>query len=68
MKINILTIFPDFFHSIIDCSMLKKAQERGAVEIQIVNIRDYAFDKHHLTDEPPFGGGAGMVMNIEPID
>ncbi len=68
MKINILTIFPDFFHSIIDCSMLKKAQERGAVEIQIVNIRDYAFDKHHLTDEPPFGGGAGMVMKIEPID
>lgn len=48
--------------------MLKKAQERVDLEIKIINIRDFAQDKHHLTDEPPYGGGAGMVMKIEPIN
>lgn len=48
--------------------MLKKAQERVDLEIKIINIRDFANDKHSLTDEPPYGGGAGMVMKIEPID
>lgn len=68
MKINILTIFPDFFSSMLSSSMIKIAQAKGLVEINLVDIRDYTQDKHHLTDEPPFGGGAGMVMKIEPID
>jgi len=68
MQINILTLFPDFFKSPFESSMLKKAQERVDLEIKIINLRDFAQDKHHLTDEPPYGGGAGMVMKIEPID
>lgn len=68
MKLNILTLFSDFFDSPLKSSMLKKAQERVDLEIKIINIRDFANDKHSLTDEPPYGGGAGMVMKIEPID
>lgn len=48
--------------------MLKRAQTAGAVEYSVVNIRDYATDKHHVTDDRPFGGGPGMVMMVEPID
>ncbi|MFV0336719.1 MAG: tRNA (guanosine(37)-N1)-methyltransferase TrmD, partial [Chthoniobacterales bacterium] len=48
-------------------SMMKRAQEQGAVEIKVHNIRDWAQDKHCITDEPPYGGGPGMVLKIEPI-
>lgn len=68
MTITIFTLFPDFFSSQIATSMLQKAQEKGLVTIDIVNIRDYTTDKHKITDDRPFGGGAGMVMKIEPID
>ncbi len=68
MKITILTLFPDYFKSILESSMIKRAQEKGIVEFKTVNIRDFAQDKHRLTDDRPFGGGPGMVMLVEPID
>ncbi len=68
MKINILTLFPDFFHSALKSSILNRAQEKGQVSIELINIRDYAHGKHQVTDLPPYGGGAGMVMKVEPID
>lgn len=68
MKINILTLFPDFFSSPLNSSILARAKEKGLVEYNLINIRDCAFDKHQITDERPFGGGAGMVMKVEPID
>lgn len=68
MQINILTLFPDFFKSCLDSSILGRAQKAGLVKFKIINIRDFALDKHHITDERPFGGGPGMVMKVEPID
>lgn len=68
MKITILTLFPEYFESILSTSMIAKAQEKGLVEFNVINIRNFAQDKHKLTDDRPFGGGAGMVMKVEPID
>lgn len=68
MKINILTLFPDFFQSVFNYSMFKIALEKNKIKLNIINIRDFASDKHHITDDKPFGGGAGMLMKIEPID
>jgi tRNA (guanine37-N1)-methyltransferase len=67
MKIDILTIFPDIFTSPLKHSIIKRAQEIGALNIEIHNIRDYTTDKAKTTDDYPYGGGAGMVMKIEPI-
>ena len=67
MNIDILTLFPDMFQSILQGSMLGKALERELLNIQIHNIRDYTTDKHNKTDDSPYGGGAGMVMYAEPI-
>ncbi|GBD25996.1 tRNA (guanine-N(1)-)-methyltransferase [bacterium HR30] len=67
MRLIILTLFPEFFTSPLSSSMLKKGQERGAVSFEIVNIRDFATDKHRVTDDTPYGGGEGMVMKPEPI-
>lgn len=68
MKLNILTIFPDYFSSPLASSIIKRALGAGAVEIKIVDIREFTTDKHRLTDDRPFGGGPGMVMKVEPID
>lgn len=68
MQINILTIFPDFFVSPLQVSMIKRAIESEKVKINIINIRDFATDKHSVTDDRPYGGGPGMVMKVEPID
>ena len=68
MKVNILTIFPEYFSSPFSTSIIKRAVEASVVEIEIVDIRKFAVDKHKLTDDRPFGGGPGMVMKIEPID
>jgi len=68
MKLNILTIFPDYFSSPLASSIIKRALGAGAVEINAVDIREFATDKHRLTDDRPFGGGPGMVMKVEPID
>lgn len=68
MKINILTLFPQYFTETLQASILGKAVERRAIEYNIVDIRDFADDKHQVTDDTPYGGGAGMVMKIKPID
>ncbi len=68
MHINILTIFPDFFRDPLSSSMLKRAVTAQVVQYQVINIRDFASGKHQHTDDRPFGGGPGMVMQIEPID
>lgn len=68
MKINILTIFPDFFLTPLKTSILKRAATNKIVEFNILNLRDFTDDKHQTTDQRPFGGGPGMVMMIEPID
>jgi tRNA (guanine37-N1)-methyltransferase len=67
MRIEILTLFPDFFKSPLAQSMLQRAQNLGAVEFRVVNLRDYTEDRHQVTDDRPFGGGPGMVMKIEPL-
>lgn len=68
MTINILTLFPNYFSTPLAQSMIKRALDSDLVTIKVINIRDFATDKHHVTDERPFGGGPGMVMKIEPID
>lgn len=68
MQVTILTLFPEYFVGPIETSMMSRAQNMRLVDFKIVNIRDFATDKHHTTDDRPFGGGAGMVMKIEPID
>lgn len=67
MKITILTIFPTYFETPLNQSILKRAQESNLVEFSLINIRDFAQDKHKTTDDRPYGGGPGMVMKIEPI-
>ncbi len=67
MIIDILTIFPGFFESPLKESLLGKAIESSIIKIRIHNIRDYATDKHKTVDDRPYGGGAGMVMKLEPI-
>lgn len=68
MMITILTIFPDYFKSAFDSSILSRAHKSGLVQLNIVDLRSYSQDKHSLTDDRPYGGGPGMVMLIEPID
>jgi len=67
MTYHILTIFPEIFTSFLKESILARAQEEGKVEIKVYDIRDYTKDKHRTVDDTPYGGGAGMVMKIEPI-
>ena len=67
MRFHVLTLFPEFFTSALASTMLQKAQERGAVEFMLHNIRDYAEDRHRVTDDSPYGGGQGMVMKPEPV-
>lgn len=66
MRFHILTLFPELFSSVLSATMLQKGQERGALEFTLHNIRSYAGDKHHVTDDAPYGGGDGMVMKPEP--
>ena len=68
MRIDILTVFPDMLEGFFNCSMMARAQKAGLAEICLHDIRDYTTDKHHKTDDYPFGGCAGLVMKIEPID
>ncbi len=67
MRVHILTLFPELFGSVLGSTMLQKAQDRGAVAFALHNIRDFTTDKHRVTDDTPYGGGAGMVMKPEPI-
>lgn len=67
LTINVLTLFPEFFSSPLGESIIKRAQAAERVKINVINIRDFATDKHRTTDDRPFGGGPGMVMKVEPI-
>ncbi len=67
MKIDIITLFPEICHTPLNESMMKRAQEKGIVDVHIHNLRDWTTDKHHVVDDAPFGGGQGMVMKPEPI-
>ena len=67
MQIDILTLFPDMFDGFINESIIKRAIEKGKVKINVINFRDYTNDPHGKVDDTPFGGGAGMVIGIEPI-
>ncbi|HYA13781.1 MAG TPA: tRNA (guanosine(37)-N1)-methyltransferase TrmD [Syntrophales bacterium] len=67
-RFDILSIFPEMFESPLNYSILKKAKDKKLVEIRLHNIRDYAEDKHKMTDDAPYGGGGGMIMKVEPID
>ena len=67
MKFSVLTIFPELFDSFRDHGIVRKALERRQVKIDAVNIRDYAQGRHRVTDDRPYGGGAGMVMKPEPL-
>ena len=68
MRIDILTVMPEMLDSPLNCSILKRAQDKGLVEIVVHNLRDYSLNKHRKVDDYPFGGEAGMVMQIEPVD
>lgn len=68
MHIDIITIFPEMFDGPFSESIIKRAIHKGLVNISLHNLRDYTTDKHHKVDDYPFGGGAGMVMMVEPID
>ena len=68
MRIDILTVLPEMIEGFFDCSIMARAKKKGLADIVIHNIRDYTTDKHRRTDDYPFGGCAGMVMKIEPID
>ncbi|OGI15449.1 MAG: tRNA (guanosine(37)-N1)-methyltransferase TrmD [Candidatus Moranbacteria bacterium RBG_19FT_COMBO_42_6] len=67
MRFDIITIFPKIFDSYFSESIIKRAKKNDLVEVKIHNLRDYAQDKHRTVDDTPYGGGAGMVMKIEPI-
>jgi tRNA (guanine37-N1)-methyltransferase len=68
VKISILTIFPDFFPATLSEGMIRAAREKGRLEVAIIGLRDFTEDTHRTTDDYPFGGGAGMIMKVEPID
>lgn len=68
MRIDILTVLPEMLESPLNCSILKRAQEKGLAEIKVHNLRDYTTNKHRKVDDYPFGGEAGMVMQIQPVD
>lgn len=68
MRIDILTVLPEMLESPLNCSILKRAQTKGLVEFHVHNLRDYSTNKHRKVDDYPFGGEAGMVMQIEPVD
>ncbi|MDE7032424.1 MAG: tRNA (guanosine(37)-N1)-methyltransferase TrmD [Muribaculaceae bacterium] len=68
MLIDIITVLPEMFESILGCSILKRAQNASLAEIVVHNLRDYTTNKHRKVDDYPFGGDAGMVIQIEPVD
>jgi len=68
VRITLVTIFPDFFPAAFADGMIRVARERGRLDVSVVNLRDFTDDVHQSVDDAPFGGGAGMVMKIEPLD
>lgn len=68
MKFTIVTLFPDMFSSVFDYSIVKRAQEKHQIELNLVNLRDFATDKYGTVDDHPYGGGVGMIMKVDVID
>ncbi|MEO5887778.1 MAG: tRNA (guanosine(37)-N1)-methyltransferase TrmD [Anaerolineales bacterium] len=67
MQFEVFTLLPEVFPSYLESSMLQRARLRGLIDVRIHNIRDYTHDKHHTTDDTPYGGGGGMVMKPDPV-
>ncbi|MBW2599428.1 MAG: tRNA (guanosine(37)-N1)-methyltransferase TrmD [Deltaproteobacteria bacterium] len=67
MAFDILSVFPEMFQSTLGSSLIKKSIEKGLVEVNLHDIRDYTRDRHRTTDDAPYGGGGGMVMKVEPV-
>ncbi len=67
MQFDVFTLLPEVFQPYLDTSILQKAREHGLIDVRVHNIRDYTHDKHHTTDDIPYGGGGGMVMKPEPL-
>lgn len=68
IRFDILTVFPEMFTSPCGCSLLRRAIDKGLIDVRLHDIRSHAVDKHRMTDDAPYGGGGGMVMKVEPID
>ena len=68
MRIDIITVLPEMLESPLGCSILKRAADKGLVELVVHNLRDYTINKHRKVDDYPFGGEAGMVIQVEPVD
>jgi len=67
MKFEVFTLLPEIFPPYLESSILQRARQRGLIDVRVHNIRDYTHDKHHTTDDTPYGGGGGMVMKPEPV-
>src|SRR5215216_2621864 len=67
MQFEVFTLLPEVFSPYLESSILQRARQRGLIEVRLHNIRDYTHDKHHTTDDTPYGGGGGMVMKPEPV-
>ena len=67
MRFDVLTLFPELIQSHMDFSIMKRASEEGIIEVVTYNPRDYTLDKHNKVDDYPYGGGAGMVMQAQPV-
>jgi tRNA (guanine37-N1)-methyltransferase len=67
MEFDVFTLLPEVFPTYLQSSILQRASQRGLIDVRIHNIRDWAKDKHHVTDDEPYGGGGGMVMKVEPV-
>jgi tRNA (guanine37-N1)-methyltransferase len=67
MQFDVFTLFPEIFPSYLESSILQRARQRGLIDVRVHNIRDFTHDKHHTTDDVPYGGGGGMVLKPEPV-
>lgn len=67
MHFDVFTLLPEVFPAYLDSSILQRARQRGLIDVKVHNIRDWAVDRHHVTDDLPYGGGGGMVMKVEPV-
>ncbi len=67
MQFEVFTLLPEIFPAYLESSILQRARQRGLIDVRVHNIRDYTHDKHHTTDDTPYGGGGGMVMKPEPV-
>src|SRR5436853_6212921 len=67
LRVNVVTIFPQFFTEPLATSILGRARDAGAVEYRVIDLRDYTHDRHRTVDDAPYGGGAGMVMKPDPF-